>query len=166
MVKLSKKVYQKYTARLQLVISMCYNPERLSAGNRTFKYHKEIKRMNITKKQAGLGVAIIVILGVLGWVFMPQPAEAADVDFTFGAEKKIEADTNKMYLDSSVDLPLGIKGTSGVNYSVDNSLDATFDSFELDFSKGLNDKISVYSQSDFDVNLDHTDTTLGFKVKF
>ena len=122
--------------------------------------------MNITKKKVGLGVAIIVALGILGWVFKPAPAEAADVDFTFGAEKKIEANTNKMYLDSSVDLPLGITGTSGVNYNVDNSLDATFDSFELDFSKGLNEKVSVYSQSDFDVNLDHTDTTIGFKFKF
>ena len=122
--------------------------------------------MTITKKKVGLGVAIIVALGILGWVFKPAPAEAADVDFTFGAEKKIEANTNKMYLDSSVDLPLGITGTSGVNYNVDNSLDATFDSFELDFSKGLNDRLSVYSQSDFDVNLDHTDTTVGFKIKF
>ena len=122
--------------------------------------------MKITKKSVGLGVAIIVILGVLGWVFKPQPAEAADVDFTFGAEKKLEANTNKMYLDSSVDLPLGITGTTGMNYSVDNSLDATFDSFELDFDKGLNDRLSIYSQSDFDVNLDHTDTTVGFKFKF
>lgn len=122
--------------------------------------------MKMTKKNVGLGVAIIVAIAVLGWIFKPAPAEAADVDFTFGAEKKIEANTNKMYLDSSVDLPLGITGTSGVNYSVDNSLDATFDSFELDFSKGLNDRVSVYSESDFDVNLDHTDTTVGFKVKF
>ena len=122
--------------------------------------------MNITKKKVGLGVAIIVALGILGWVFKPAPAEAADVDFTFGAEKKIEPNTNKMYLDSAVDLPLGITGTSGVNYNVDNSLAATFDSFELDFSKGLNDRLSVYSQSDFDVNLDHTDTTVGFKIKF
>tara|TARA_B100001778_G_C18403282_1_gene545204 strand:+ start:174 stop:542 length:369 start_codon:yes stop_codon:yes gene_type:complete len=122
--------------------------------------------MKMTKKNVGLGVAIIVAIAVLGWIFKPAPAEAADVDFTFGAEKKIEANTNKMYLDSSVDLPLGITGTSGVNYSVDNSLDATFDSFELDFSKGLNDRVSLYSESDFDVNLDHTDTTVGFKVKF
>ena len=122
--------------------------------------------MKMTKKNVGLGVAIIVAIAVLGWIFKPAPAEAADVDFTFGAEKKIEANTNKMYLDSSVALPLGITGTSGVNYSVDNSLDATFDSFELDFSKGLNEKVSVYSQSDFDVNLDHTDTTIGFKFKF
>ena len=122
--------------------------------------------MNITKKKVGRGVAIIVALGILGWVFKPAPAEAADVDFTFGAEKKIEPNTNKMYLDSAVDLPLGITGTSGVNYNVDNSLAATFDSFELDFSKGLNDRLSVYSQSDFDVNLDHTDTTVGFKIKF
>ena len=122
--------------------------------------------MEMTKKKVGLGVAIIVAIAVLGWIFKPVPAEAADVDFTFGAEKKIEANTNKMYLDSSVDLPMGIKGTSGVNYSVDNSLDATFDSFELDFSKGLNDRVSVYSQSDFDVNLDHTDTAVGFKFKF
>jgi len=122
--------------------------------------------MKITKKKVGLGVAIIIALGVLGWVLKPAPAEAADVDFTFGAEKKVNANTNKMYLDSSVDLPLGITGTSGINYSVENNLDATFDSFELDFSKGLNDKISVYSQSDFDLNLDHTDTTVGFKIKF
>tara|TARA_B100001109_G_scaffold248363_1_gene239098 strand:+ start:2082 stop:2450 length:369 start_codon:yes stop_codon:yes gene_type:complete len=122
--------------------------------------------MKITKKSVGIGVAVIVILGVLGWVFKPQPAYSADVDFTFGAEKKIEANTNKMYLDSSVELPLGITGTTGMNYSVDNSLDATFDSFELDFDKGLNDRISIYSQSDFDVNLDHTDTTVGFKLKF
>ena len=122
--------------------------------------------MKMTKKNVGLGVAIIVAIAVLGWIFKPAPAEAADVDFTFGAEKKIEANTNKMYLDSSVALPLGITGTSGVNYSVDNSLDATFDSFELDFSKGLNDRVTVYSASDFDVNLDHTDTTVGFKFKF
>ena len=120
----------------------------------------------MTKKKVGLGVAIIIALGVLGWVFKPAPAEAADVDFTFGAEKKMNANTNKMYLDSKVDLPLGISGTSGINYSVENNLDATFDSFELDFSKGLNDRLSVYSQSDFDLNLDHTDTTVGFKVKF
>ena len=122
--------------------------------------------MKITKNKVVLGVVAIIILGAIAWAFKPTPAEAADVDFTFGAERKIEAETNKMYLDSSVDLPLGITGTSGVNYSVDNSLDATFDSFELDFSKGLNDRVSVYSQSDFDVNLDHTDTTVGFKVKF
>ena len=122
--------------------------------------------MKMTKKKVGLGVAIIIALGVLGWVLKPAPAEAADVDFTFGAEKKVNANTNKMYLDSSADLPLGITGTSGINYSVENNLDATFDSFELDFSKGLNDKISVYSQSDFDLNLDHTDTTVGFKIKF
>ena len=122
--------------------------------------------MKLTKKNIGLGVTIIIALGILWTVLKPAPAEAADVDFTFGAEKKLEANTNKMYLDSSVDLPLGITGTSGVNYSVDNSLDTTFDSFELDFSKGLNEKVSVYSQSDFDVNLDHTDTIVGFKVKF
>ena len=122
--------------------------------------------MKITKKKVGLGVIVIIVLGILWAVLKPAPAEAADVDFTFGAEKKIEANTNKMYLDSSVDLPLGVTGTSGVNYSVDNSLDAMFDSFELDFSKGLNDMFSVYSESDFDVNLDHTDTTVGFKVKF
>ena len=122
--------------------------------------------MKITKKKVGLGVIVIIVLGILWAVLKPAPAEAADVDFTFGAEKKIEANTNKMYLDSSVDLPLGVTGTSGINYNVDNSLDATFDSFELDFSKGLNEKVSVYSQSDFDVNLDHTDTTIGFKFKF
>ena len=122
--------------------------------------------MKLTKKNIGLGVTIIIALGILWTVLKPAPAEAADVDFTFGAEKKLEANTNKMYLDSSVDLPLGITGTSGVNYSVDNSLDTTLDSIELDFSKGLNEKVSVYSQSDFDVNLDHTDTIVGFKVKF
>ena len=122
--------------------------------------------MKITKKKIGLGVAVIIALGILWTVLKPAPAEAADVDFTFGAEKKIEANTNKMYLDSSVDLPLGITGKSGVNYSVDNSLDATFDSFELDFSKGLNERVTIYSASDFDVNLDHTDTTVGFKLKF
>jgi hypothetical protein len=99
-------------------------------------------------------------------VLKPAPAEAADVDFTFGAEKKIDANTNKMYLNSSIGLPLGVTGTSGVNYDVDNSMNATFESFELDFDKGVTDRVSVYSRSDFDVNLDHTDTTIGFKVKF
>ena len=122
--------------------------------------------MKITKKKAGLGVAIIIALGILWSVLKPAPAEAADVDFTFGAEKKIDANTNKMYLNSSIGLPLGVTGTSGVNYDVDNSMNATFESFELDFDKGVTDRVSVYSRSDFDVNLDHTDTTIGFKVKF
>jgi hypothetical protein len=122
--------------------------------------------MKITKKKAGLGVAIIIALGILWSVLKPAPAEAADVDFTFGAEKKIDANTNKMYLNSSIELPLGVTGTSGVNYDVDNSMNATFESFELDFDKGVTDRVSVYSRSDFDVNLDHTDTTIGFKIKF
>ena len=122
--------------------------------------------MKITKKKAVLGVAIIIALGILWSVLKPAPAEAADVDFTFGAEKKIDANTNKMYLNSSIELPLGVIGTSGVNYDVDNSMNATFESFELDFDKGVTDRVSVYSRSDFDVNLDHTDTTIGFKIKF
>jgi hypothetical protein len=122
--------------------------------------------MKITNKKAVLGVAIIIALGILWSVLKPAPAEAADVDFTFGAEKKIDANTNKMYLNSSIELPLGVTGTSGVNYDVDNSMNATFESFELDFDKGVTDRVSVYSRSDFDVNLDHTDTTIGFKIKF
>ena len=122
--------------------------------------------MKITKKKPVLGVAIIIALGILWSVLKPAPAEAADVDFTFGAEKKIDANTNKMYLNSSIGLPLGVTGTSGVNYDVDNSMNATFESFELDFDKGVTDRVSVYSRSDFDVNLDHTDTTIGFKIKF
>ena len=122
--------------------------------------------MKITKKKVGLGVMVIIALGILWSVLKPAPAEAADVDFTFGAEKAIDANTNKMYLDSSIGLPLGVIGTSGVNYDVDNSMNATFESFELDFDKGVTDRVSVYSRSDFDVNLDHTDTTIGFKVKF
>ena len=47
--------------------------------------------MKITKKKIGLGVAVIIALGILWTVLKPAPAEAADVDFTFGAEKKIEA---------------------------------------------------------------------------
>ena len=122
--------------------------------------------MKITKKKAVLGVAIIIALGILWSVLKPAPAEAADVDFTFGAEKKIDANTNKTYLNSSIGLPLGVTGTSGVNYDVDNSMNATFESFELDFDKGVTDRVSVYSRSDFDVNLDRTDTTIGFKIKF
>ena len=56
--------------------------------------------------------------------------------------------------------------TTGVNYTVDDDMDASFSSFELDLNKGLNDKVEVYANSDFDVNLDHTETTIGFKVKF
>ena len=122
--------------------------------------------MKITKKKVGLGVIVIIALGILWSVLKPAPVEAADVDFTFGAEKAIDANTNKMYLDSSIGLPLGVIGTSGVNYDVDNSMNATFESFELDFDKGVTDRLSVYSRSDFDINLDHTDTTIGFKVKF
>ena len=122
--------------------------------------------MKITKKKVGLGVIVIIALGILWSVLKPAPVEAADVDFTFGAEKAIDANTNKMYLDSSIGLPLGVIGTSGVNYDVDNSMNATFESFELDFDKGVTDRLSVYSRSDFDINLDHTDTTIGFKIKF
>ena len=35
--------------------------------------------MKMTKKKVGLGVAIIIALGVLGWVFKPAPAEAAEM---------------------------------------------------------------------------------------
>ena len=122
--------------------------------------------MKMTKKKIGLGVAIIIALGILWSVLKPAPAEAADVDFTIGAERKVEAETNAMYLDSHVKLWGGIGATSGVNYDVDNDMNATFNSFELDFDKDIGANASLYVNNDFDVNLDHTETVIGFKYKF
>ena len=122
--------------------------------------------MKMTKKKLGLGVAIIIALGILWSVLKPAPAEAADVDFTIGAERKVEAETNAMYLDSHVKLWGGIGATSGVNYDVDNDMNATFNSFELDFDKDIGANASLYVNNDFDVNLDHTETVIGFKYKF
>ena len=122
--------------------------------------------MNISKKKVGLGVAVVVALWILWSVLKPAPAEAAEVGFTLGAERKIEAETNAMYLDTHFGEVLGIDVTTGVNYTVDDDMDASFNSFELDLNKGLNDKVEVYADSDFDVNLDHTETTIGFKVRF
>ena len=122
--------------------------------------------MKMTKKTVGLGVAVIIALGILWSVLKPAPAEAADVDFTIGAERKIEAETNAMYLDSHIELFAGIGATSGVNYDIDNDMNATFNSFELDFDKDVGTNASLYVNNDFDVNLDHTETVIGFKYKF
>ena len=122
--------------------------------------------MKMTKKNMGIGVAVIAALVILWSVLKPAPAEAAEVGFTLGAERKIEAETNAMYLDTNFGEVLGIKVTTGVNYTVDDDMDASFSSFELDLNKGLNDKVTVYANSDFDVNLDHTETVVGFKVNF
>ena len=122
--------------------------------------------MNISKKKVGLGVAVVVALWILWSVLKPAPAEAAEVGFTLGAERKIEAETNAMYLDTHFGEILGIDVTTGVNYTVDDDMDASFSSFELDLQKSMNDKVTVYANSDFDVNLDHTETVVGFKVNF
>jgi len=122
--------------------------------------------MKMTKKTIALGVAIIVAAWAIWSVLKPAPAEAAEVGFTLGAERKIEAETNAMYLDTNFGEILGIDVTTGVNYTVDDDMDASFSSFELDLKKGIKDNIEVYANSDFDVNLDHTETTVGFKVKF
>ena len=122
--------------------------------------------MKMTKKNMGIGVAVVAALVILWSVLKPAPAEAAEVGFTLGAERKIEAETNAMYLDTNFGEVLGINVTTGVNYTVDDDMDASFDSFELDLNKGLNDKVTVYANSDFDVNLDHTETVVGFKVNF
>jgi hypothetical protein len=122
--------------------------------------------MKITKKTIGLGVAIIVTLGVLWAVLKPAPVEAADVDFTFGAEKKLEAKTNSMYLDTHVDLWYDISATSGVNYDVDSDMSASFNNFELDFEKDVSERATLYVNNDYDVNLNHTETVVGFKFKF
>ena len=122
--------------------------------------------MNISKKKVGLGVAIVAAVVILWSVLKPAPAEAAEVGFTLGAERKIEAETNAMYLDTNFGEVLGIDVTTGVNYTVDDDMDASFSSFELDLQKSMNDKVTVYANSDFDVNLDHTETVVGFKVNF
>jgi len=123
--------------------------------------------MKINKKTVGLGVAIIIALGILWSVLKPTPAAALDVDFTIGAERKVEAETNSMYLDSHVELwNTGIDATSGINYDVDSNMNATFKNFELDFSKDITENSSLYVNNDFDVNLDHTETVVGFSYKF
>ena len=133
-----------------------------------FQLHRREKNksMKMTKKNMGIGVAVIAALVILWSVLKPAPAEAAEVGFTLGAERKIEAETNAMYLDTNFGEVLGIDVTTGVNYTVDDDMDASFNSFEVDLKKGLNDMVEVYANSDFDVNLDHTETTIGFKVKF
>jgi len=160
--------YQHIQLKVAIKINMSYNPKRSSADDRIIiiKLTKGDKRMKMTKKQMGLGVAVIAALVILWSVFKPAPAEAADVDFTFGAERKVEAETNAMYLDSHVDLWAGIGATSGLNYDVDDNMNATFNSFELDFDKDIGERASVYVNNDFDVNLDHTETVIGFKLKF
>ena len=55
--------------------------------------------MKMTKKKMAIGAAIIIALGVLWSVLKPAPAEAAEVGFTVGAERKIDAETNAMYLE-------------------------------------------------------------------
>ena len=123
--------------------------------------------MKMTKKKWTIGAAIVVAVIVLWSVLKPTPAEALDVDFTIGAERKIEAETNAMYLDSHVDLwNTGIGASSGVNYDVDNNMNATFNSFELDFDKSIGENASLYVNNDFDVNLKHTETVVGFKYNF
>ncbi len=122
--------------------------------------------MKMTKKKVGLGVAIIAAVVILWSVLKPAPAEAAEVDFTFGAERKIEAETNAMYLDSHIKLWGGIGATSGLNYDVDDNMNATFNSYELDFAKDIGESATFYLNNDFDVNLDDTETTVGFKYKF
>ena len=122
--------------------------------------------MKMTKKTMGIGVAVIAALVIIWSVLKPAPAEAAEVGFTLGAERKIEAETNAMYLDTNFGEIVGIDVTTGVNYTVDDDMNASFSSFELDLKKGINDKVEVYVNNDFDVNLDHTETTVGFKVKF
>ena len=123
--------------------------------------------MQMTKKKAVLGVAIVVAIWALWSVLKPAPAEALEVDFTIGAERKLEAETNAMYLDSHVELwNTGIGATSGVNYDVDDSMNATFKNFELDFDKSIGENATLYVNNDFDVNLDHTETVIGFKYKF
>ena len=57
--------------------------------------------MKMTKKTIALGVAIIVAAWAIWSVLKPAPAEAAEVGFTLGAERKIEAETNAMYLDTN-----------------------------------------------------------------
>ena len=129
--------------------------------------YKGEKYMKINKKNVGLGVAIIIALGILWSVLKPTPAEALDVDFTIGAERKVEAETNSMYLDSHVELwNTGIGATSGINYDVDSDMNATFKNFELDFNKDITENSSLYVNNDFDVNLDHTETVIGFSYKF
>ena len=147
---------------------MSYNPERSLGQWSHFNHNRsgDNKSMKMTKKTIALGVAIIVAAWAIWSVLKPAPAEAAEVGFTLGAERKIEAETNAMYLDTNFGEVLGIDVTTGVNYTVDDNMDASFSSFELDLKKGLNDKVEVYANSDFDVNLDHTETTVGFKVTF
>ncbi len=121
----------------------------------------------MTKKKWAIGAAVVVAIIALWSVMKPTPAEALDVDFTIGAERKIEAETNAMYLDSHVELwNTGIGATSGVNYDVDDNMNATFNSFELDFDKNIGENATLYVNNDFDVNLDHTETVVGFKYKF
>ncbi len=147
---------------------MSYNPERSLGQWSHFNHNRsgENKSMKMTKKTMGIGVAVIAALVILWSVLKPAPAEAAEVGFTLGAERKIEAETNAMYLDTNFGEVLGIDVTTGVNYTVDDDMDASFSSFELDLKKGIKDNIEVYANSDFDVNLDHTETTVGFKVRF
>ena len=108
------------------------------------------------------------ILIALGVVMFTIPALADDnVDFVFGVERKAQAETNAMYLDTTFNM-LGFKSTTGINYKVDDDLNSTFNGFEFDLKKPLFEDggVNLYINNDFDVNLKHQESTVGLKFKF
>ena len=89
--------------------------------------------MKMTKKKVGLGVAIIIALGVLGWVFKPAPAEAADVsvygnlnymvsnndDANGNATAKAENNGSAIGVDITEELAEGVTGFGKLELAVD-----------------------------------------------
>ncbi len=89
--------------------------------------------MKITKKKVSLGVAIIVALGILGWVFKPAPAEAAEMD-VYGslnymisnnedsngnATSKAENNGSSIGVNFSEELAEGVTGFATIEVDVD-----------------------------------------------
>jgi|TARA_B100000965_G_scaffold297834_1_gene256176 predicted porin len=100
--------------------------------------------MKITKKRVGLGVAIVVALGILGWVFKPAPAEATEID-VYGslnymisnnedangnATSKAENNGSSIGVNFSEELAEGVTGfaTIEVDVDTDDSGSSPFDS--------------------------------------
>ena len=89
--------------------------------------------MKMTKKRVGLGVAIVIALGVLGWVFKPAPAEAADVsvygnlnymvsnndDASGNATAKAENNGSAIGVNITEDLAEGVTGFGKLELAVD-----------------------------------------------
>lgn len=109
-----------------------------------------------------------LIAGIFAMTAATASAEGLDFGTSIALEHEAKGDVNNFIIGNSLTgLPGGLELATSINlHDNDAGLDFTLEDIEVDVSRPITNNVTAYVNTDFNDNVERTETTVGIKLAF